>query len=56
MPDVDNVEVLDFEGGDATIDITFKGNAMEFASVMEANGVKLKIQKLEATRIKAEHR
>ena len=56
MPGVENVEVLNFEGGDATIDITFKGNAMEFASVMEANGVKLKIQKLEATRIKADYR
>ena len=56
MPGVDNVEVLNFESGDATIDITFKGNAMEFASVLEANGVKLKIQKLEATRIKADYR
>lgn len=53
---VDHVEVLNFEGGAATIDITFKGNAMEFAAAMEENGIKLKIQKLEATRIKAEYK
>ncbi|MBM4139872.1 MAG: hypothetical protein FJ242_00030 [Nitrospira sp.] len=53
---VDDVEVLNFEGGIATIDVSFKGNAMEFASAMEDSGIKLKIKKLEATRIKAEYR
>ncbi len=50
---VSNVEVLNFQGGIATIDITFRGNAMEFAGIMEENGVRLKINKFEATRIKA---
>lgn len=53
VPGVQDVEVLNFEGGSATIDVTFKGNAMELAAAMEGNGVKLKINKLEATRIKA---
>ena len=53
---VESVEVLSFESGTATIDVTFKGNAMELASAMESGGMKLKIQKLEATRIKASYR
>ncbi len=56
MEGVESLEVLNFDGGTATIDITFRGNAMEFAATMEDNGINLKINKLEATRIKAEYR